>query len=50
MSTEAAIARFDLGQEFSPGVLQEAKRSKAHTADKCSQQEDFIVRPQEAAL
>ena len=26
MSTEAAIARFDLGQEFSPGVLQEAKR------------------------
>jgi hypothetical protein len=31
-------------------MLQEAKRSKAHTADKCSQQEDFIVRPQEAAL
>jgi ribonuclease R len=26
MATEAAIARFDLGQEFSPAVLQEAKR------------------------
>ena len=26
MSTEAAIARFDLAQEFSPGALQEAKR------------------------
>ncbi len=30
MSTEAAIARFDLGQEFSPGVLQEAKRFGSH--------------------
>ncbi len=30
MSTEAAIARFDLGQEFSPGVLHEAKRFGSH--------------------
>ncbi len=30
MSTEAAIARFDLGQEFSPEVLQEAKRFGSH--------------------
>ena len=30
MSTEAAIARFDLGQEFSPGALQEAKRFGSH--------------------
>ncbi len=30
MSTEAAIARFDLGQDFSPGVLQEAKRFGSH--------------------
>ncbi len=30
MSTEAAIARFDLGQEFSPGVLHEAKRFGTH--------------------
>ena len=30
MSTEAAIARFDLGQEFSPQVLHEAKRFGTH--------------------
>jgi ribonuclease R len=30
MSTEAAIARFDLGQDFSPAVLQEAKRFGSH--------------------
>jgi ribonuclease R len=30
MATEAAIARFDLGQEFSPGVLHEAKRFGSH--------------------
>ena len=30
LSTEAAIARFDLGQEFSPEVLQEAKRFGSH--------------------
>ena len=30
MSTEAAIARFDLGQEFSAGVLHEAKRFGSH--------------------
>jgi len=30
MATEAAIARFDLGQDFTPGVLQEAKRFGSH--------------------
>jgi ribonuclease R len=30
MSTEAAIARFDLGQEFSPEILHEAKRFGSH--------------------
>jgi ribonuclease R len=30
MATEAAIARFDLGLEFSPGALHEAKRYGSH--------------------
>jgi ribonuclease R len=30
LATEAAIARFDLGQEFSPGALHEAKRYGSH--------------------
>ncbi|MDE2250572.1 MAG: ribonuclease R [Gammaproteobacteria bacterium] len=30
LATEAAIARFDLGQEFSPAALQEAKRFGSH--------------------
>ena len=30
MATEAAIARFDLGQDFSPGALHEAKRHGSH--------------------
>ena len=30
LSTEAAIARYDLGQEFSAGALQEAKRFGSH--------------------
>jgi ribonuclease R len=30
LATEAAIARFDLGQEFSPEVLHEAKRFGSH--------------------
>ncbi len=42
LATEAAIARFDLGQEFSPEVLQEAKRFGSHVdADEAGRRTDL---------
>ncbi len=46
MSTEAAIARFDLSQDFTPGVLQEARRfgSQVDPAE-ASQRTDLRAMP-----